>query len=323
MKLPRREFLHLAAAAATLPAVSSIALAVDYPTRPVHLIVGFPAGLAPDIIARLIGAPLSQRLGQPVVVDNRPGAGSNIGTEIVATARPDGYTLLEVTATNTVNATIYDNLTFNFIRDIAPVASIGLGAFVMVVNSVVPAKTVPEFIAYAQANPSKIHMASPGVGTSPHVFGELFKMMTGVDLVHVPYRSNFFPDLLSGQVQVVFTTVTSAIGYIKVGQLRALGVTTATHVEVLPDVPPIAESVPGYEASGWHGIGAPIGTSTEIIERLNKEINAVVADPKMQTSLVGFGVTPMSTTPAEFGKFIADETAKWGKVVKFAGISPV
>jgi tripartite-type tricarboxylate transporter receptor subunit TctC len=323
MKLPRRQFLHLAAAAATLPAVSSVALAVDYPTRPVHLVVGFPPGLAPDIIARLVGAPLSERLGQPVIIDNRPGAGSNIGTEIVATARPDGYTLLQVTSTNAVNATIYDNLTFNFIRDIAPVAFIGLGAFILVVNPAVPAKTIPEFIAYAKANPSKIHMASAGVGTPPHVFGELFKMMTGVDLVHVPYRSSFYPDLLGGQVQVVFATVTSSIGYIKAGQLRALGVTTATHVEALPDVPPIAESVPGYDASGWHGIGASNGTSTEIIDKLNKEINAVVADPKMQTSLIGIGVTPMSTTPAEFGKFIADETAKWGKVVKFAGINPM
>jgi tripartite-type tricarboxylate transporter receptor subunit TctC len=323
MKLPRRQFLHLAAAAATLPAVSSIAQAVDYPTRPVRLVVGYPPGLAPDIIARLIGAPLSERLGQPIVIDNRPGAGSNIGTEIVATAPPDGYTLIQVTSTNAFNATIYDNLTFNFIRDIAPVASIALGPFILVVNPAVPAKTIPEFIAHAKANPSKIHMASAGVGTAPHIFGELFNMMTGVDLVHVPYRSSYYPDLLGGQVQVVFATVTSSIGYIKAGQLRALGVTTATRAEALPDVPPIAESVPGYEASGWWGIGAPARTSTEIIEKLHKEVNAVVADPKMQASLVGVGVTPMSATPAEFGKFIADETAKWGKVVKFAGINPV
>ena len=323
MKLPRRQFLHLATAAATLPAVSSIALAVNYPTRPVHLVVGYPPGLAPDIIARLVGAPLSERLGRPVVIDNRPGAGSNLGTEFVATASPDGHTLLFVTSTNAFNATIYDNLTFNFIRDIAPVAYIDFAPFVMVVNPAVPARTVSEFIAYAKANPSKVHMASAGVGTAPHVFGELFNMMTGANLVHVPYRSSYFPDLLSGQVQVIFNAVTSSIGYIKAGQLRALGVTTATHVEALPDVPPIAESVPGYEASGWHGIGAPSRTPTEIIERLNKEINAVVADPKMQASLVGIGVTPMSTTPAEFGKFVADETAKWAKVVKFAGINPV
>jgi len=323
MKLPRRQFLHLAAAAAALPAVSSIALAVNYPTRPVHLVVGYPPGLAPDIVARLVGAPLSERLGRPVVIDNRPGAGGNLGTEFVATASPDGHTLLFVTSTNAFNATIYDNLTFNFIRDIAPVAYIDFAPFVMVVNPAVPARTVSEFIAYAKANPSKVHMASAGVGTVPHVFGELFKMMTGVDLVHVPYRSSYFPDLLSGQVQVIFNAVTSSIGYIKAGQLRALGVTTATHVEALPDVPPIAESVPGYEASGFHGIGAPSRTPTEIIERLNKEINAVVADPKMQASLVGIGVTPMSTTPAEFGKFVADETAKWAKVVKFAGINPV
>ena len=323
MKLPRRQFLHLAATATALPAVSSIALAADYPTRPVHLVVGFPPGLAPDIIARLVGAPLSERLGQPVVIDNRPGAGSNIGTEFVATAPPDGYTLLAVTATNAFNATIYGNLTFNFIRDIAPVANIGLGAFVLAVNPAVPAKTVPEFIAYAKANPNKIPMATAGVGTGPHVVGELFKMMTGVDLVYVPYRSNFFPDLLGGQMQGAFVTVISSIGYIKAGQLRAIGVTTATHVEALPDVPPIAESVPGFEASGWLGIGAPNRTSTEIIEKLNKEINAVVADPKMQASLAGIGVTPMSTTPAEFATFIADETAKWAKVVKFAGINPV
>jgi tripartite-type tricarboxylate transporter receptor subunit TctC len=323
MKLPRRQFLHLAAAATTLPALSSIALAVDYPTRPVHLVVGYPPGLAPDIIARLVGAPLSERFGQPIVVDNRPGASSNIGTEVVARARPDGYTLLAVTATNAFNATIYDNLTFDFIRDIAPVACIGRGVFVLAVNPTVPAKTVPEFIAYPKANPNEIHMASAGVGTAPHVFGELFKMMTGIDLVHVPYRSNFYPDLISGQVQGAFLTIISSIGYIKAGLLRVIGVTTATRVEVLPDVPPIAESVPGYEASGWWGIGAPNRTSTEIVEKLNKEINAVVTDPKMQASLVGIGVTPMSTTPAEFGKFIADETAKWAKVVKFAGINPV
>jgi tripartite-type tricarboxylate transporter receptor subunit TctC len=321
MKLPRRQFLHLAAA--TLSAVSSSALAVDYPTRPLHIVVGYPPGLAPDIIARLVGAPLSERLGRPVVIDNRPGAASNIGSEMVARARPDGYTLLMVTSTNAFNATIYGNLLFNFIRDIAPVACIGLGAFVLAVNPAVPAKTVPEFIAYAKANPGKIHIASAGVGTAPHIFGELFKMMTGVDLVHVPYRSSFYPDLIGGQVQGAFLTIISSIGYIKAGQLRVIGVTTATHAEVLPDVPPIAESVPGYEASGWWGIGAPNGTSTEIIEKLNKEINAVVAAPKMRSSLVGIGLTPLSTTPAEFGKFIADETAKWAKVVKFAGINPV
>ena len=222
MKLPRRQFLHLAAAATTLPAVSSIALAANYPTRPVHLVVGYPAGLAPDIIARLVGAPLSERLGRPVVIDNRPGAGSNIGTEIVATASPDGYTLLLVSSTNAFNATIYDNLTFNFVRDIAPVACIDLAPFVMAVNPAVPARTVSEFIAYAKATPSKIHMCSAGVGTAPHIFGELFNMMTGVDMDHVPYRSNFYPDLLSGQVQVTFATVTSSIAYIKAGQLRAI-----------------------------------------------------------------------------------------------------
>jgi tripartite-type tricarboxylate transporter receptor subunit TctC len=320
MKLLRREFLHFAAAAGAYSATSRVALALDYPTRPVHLVVGWPPGLAPDILARLIGPPLSERLGQPVVIDNRPGVGSNIGSEIVAHASPDGYTLLEVTATNAINASVYDKLPFNLVRDIAAVASIGLAAFVMVVNPTVPARTVPEFIAYAKTNPRQINMASPGIGTSPHVFGEMFKMMADVELVHVPYRSNFYPDLISGQVQVSFVTVTSSIGYVRAGRLRALGVTTATPVEALPDVPTIGQFVPGYEAAGWLGIGAPRNTPTEIIDKLNKEINAVVTDPKVKARFPDLGITSVSGTPAEFGKFISDETEKWSKVVQFAGI---
>jgi tripartite-type tricarboxylate transporter receptor subunit TctC len=299
--------------------LSETALALDYPTRPLHMVVGFPPGLAPDIGARLLGQRLSERLGQPVVVDNRPGASSNIGTKIVANASPDGYTLLTVTATNAINTSLYDNLTFNLIRDIAPIASIGRGAFVMLVNPALPARTVPEFIAYAKTNPHKINMAY--VSGTGHAFEEMLKMKTGIDLVFVPYSgSTSYPDLLSGQVQATFATVTSSIGYIKAGKLRALGVTTATRVEALPDVPPISQFVPGFEADGWLGIGAPRNTPTEIIDKLNKEINAVVADPKMKTRFVELGIVPVSGTPAQFGKFIADETEKWSKVVKFAGI---
>ena len=319
--IPRRAFLRAAAAAAAFPALPHSARALDYPTHPVHLVVGWPAGYAPDITARLVGQPLSERLRQPVVIDNRPGASSNIASETVAHATPDGYTLLQVTATNAVNASLYDKLPFDFIGDIAPVASIGLTAFVMVVNPAVPARTLPEFIAYAKANPGKIYMASPGVGTSPHVFEEMFKMMAGVDLVHVPYaRSNLFPDLLSGQVQVSISTVTGSIGYIRAGKLRALGATTAAPVEALPDVPTIGQFVPGYEASGWQGIGAPRNTPTEIIDKLNNEINGLIADTKIKARLIDLGITPVSSTPAEFKKLIADETEKWSKVVKFAGI---
>ena len=320
MKLSRRRFLPLAAGAAVLPAASRIASAETYPSRPVRIIVGFPAGLAPDTAARLVGQPLSERLGQPVVIENRPGGGSNIGTEVVVRAPANGYTLLTVAATNAMNATLYNDLNFNFVRDIAPVASIGRTLFLLVVNPSVSAKSVPEFIAYAKANPGKTNMASPGTGTPPHVFGELFKMMTGVDLVHVPYRSSFMPDLLGGQVQVAFMTVTTSIQYIRDGKLRALAVTTAARQEVLPDIPAICEFVTGYEASAWVGIGAPRSTPTEIIEKLNKEINAVVADPDLKARLVGLGIPPMSMMPTEFGKFIADETDKWAKVIKFANI---
>jgi tripartite-type tricarboxylate transporter receptor subunit TctC len=320
MKASRRKFLHLAGCAATLPVMARIANAQTYPTRAVRIIDGFPAGSASDIIARLVGQPLSERLGQQFVIDNRPGAGSNIGAELVARAPPDGYTLLLATAANAINASLYQNLNFNFIRDIAPVASIGGNPFVMVVNPSVPAKTVPQFIAYAKANPGKVIMASFGIGSALHVFGELFKMMTGVDLVHVPYRSSFMPDLLGGRVQVVFTPIPLSIPYIRDGKLRALAVTTAKRVAMLPDIPAVGEFVPGYAASGWYGVGAPKNTSAAVIEQLNQEINGVVADPNIKARLLGLGVPPLSMTPAEFGKLIADDTQKWAKVIKFAGI---
>ena len=265
---------------------------------------------------------MSERFGQQFVIENRPGAGSNIGTEIVVKAPPDGYTLLWTAAANAINATLYPNLNFNFIRDIAPVAPAARTLFVMVVNPSVPAKTVPEFIAYAKANPGKINMASPGNGTAPHIFGELFKMMAGVDLVHVPYRGDYMSDLLGGRVQVAFNPVSSTIEFIRAGKLRALAVTTVTRQEALPDIPPLGEFLPGYEASGWQGIGAPKNTPAEIIDRLNKEINAAVTDPQVKARFAEIGVEPMSMTPAEFGKFIADETEKWAKVIKFAGIKP-
>jgi tripartite-type tricarboxylate transporter receptor subunit TctC len=323
MNFHRRKLLHLAMGTALLPILSETALALAYPTRPLHIVVGFPPGQA-DIVPRLLGQQLSERLGQPVVVDSRPGASTNIGTKIVANASPDGYTLLLVTATNAINASLYNNPTFNFIRDIAPVAIIGHAPFVMVVNPALPVRTIPEFIAYAKANPHKINMASPGVGTLGHVLEEMLKMKTGIDLVIVPYgSSNWYPDLLSGQLQATIVAVTPSVGYIKAGKLRALGVTTATRVEALPDVPSIGQFVPGFEGGGWLGIGAPRNTPTEIIDKLNKEINAVVADPKMKTRFVELGIVPVSGTPAQFGKFIADETEKWSKVVKFAGIKPM
>ena len=317
MKLPRRKFLHLAAGAAALSVLPRLVWALDYPTRPVRIIVGFPAGYATDIAARLVGQSLSERLGRQFVVENRPGASSNIGTEIVVRAPPDGYTLLEVTS---ANAQVYPNLNFNFIRDIAPVAGIGRTLFVMVVNPSVPAKTIPEFIAYAKANPGKINYASPGVGSTLHLMGELFKMMTGVDWVHVPYRASFVPDLLGGQVQAAFTPISQTIRPIREGKLRALAVTTAARLDLLPDTPALGESVTGYEASGWQGIGVPKNTPSEIVERLSKEINAVFADPLAKARLVSLGFEPMPMPPAEFGKFIADETEKWAKVIKFANI---
>ena len=321
MKLPRRQFLHLAAGAAALPAVARLAWAQTYPTRPVRIIVPFPAGLATDTIARLMGQSLSERLGQPFVIENRTGAGGNIGTESVVRATPDGYTLLLVGLSNAMNATLYKKLNFNFIREIAPVASIGGAPYVMVVNPSVPAKTVPEFIAYAKANPGKINMGSTGSGSVSHVFGERFKTMTGINLVHIPYRGGYVSDLLSGQVQIAIGTISTNIQYIRGGMLRALAVTTATRSDVLPDVPTLAEFVPGYETSQWYGVGAPKDTPVEVINTLNKEINAVAADPLIKARLAGLGVDPLSKTPTEFEKFIADETEKWGKVIRAAGIN--
>jgi tripartite-type tricarboxylate transporter receptor subunit TctC len=324
MKLPRRTFLHLAAGAAALPAVSRTAKAQAYPTRPVRIMVGFPAGGPNDIIARLIGQWLSERLGQPFVIENKPGAATNIATEAVVKAPPDGHTLLLASTTNAVNATLYDNLNFNFIRDIAPVATIARNPFVMLVHPSVPAKTVPEFIAYAKANPGKLNMASPGTGTAPHLAGELFKVMTGVNMVHVPYRGGALalPDLLAGQVQVYYGPTPGLIEYIGAGKVRALAVTTATRSEALPDIPTVGDFLPGYEATAWYGIGVPRSTPAEIIDKLNKEINAGLADPRLRARLADLSGTVLAGSPADFGKLIADETEKWGKVIKFAGIKP-
>jgi tripartite-type tricarboxylate transporter receptor subunit TctC len=322
MKLPRRNFLHLAAGAAALPVISRIAWAQTYPARPVRWIVGFPPASGPDIAARLVGQWLSERLGQQVVVEDRPGAGGTIATEAVVHAAPDGYSLLCVTSANAVNATFYPNLKFDFIRDIAPVASIGNIPFVMVVNPLLPAKSVPEFIDYAKANPSKINVASAGTGSVSHVSGELFKAMAGLDWNHVPYRVNFMPDLLSGQVQAAFTTITLSIEYIRTGNLRALAVTSATRSTALPDIPTAGEFVPGYDAVGWYGVGAPKGTSADIVDKLNREVNAGLADTNLKARLADVGVEPTPMTPAEFGKLIADNTAKWRKVIKEANIMP-
>jgi tripartite-type tricarboxylate transporter receptor subunit TctC len=320
VKIPRRRFLHLAIGAAVLPLAPRIGFALDYPTRPVRLIVAFPAGTAPDILARLLGQWLSERLGQPFIVENRPGAGGNIAAESVVRAPADGYTLLMVAASHAINATLYEKLNFNFIHDIAPVASIGGIPFVMLVNPSLPAKTIPEFVAYAKANPGKLNMASTGNGTANHVYGELFATMAGVDLVHVPYRGNPLFDLLAGQVQVYFTALPSSIEYIRTGKLRALAVTTATRSQLLPDIPTVGEVVPGYEASAWQGLGVPKNTPAAIADRLNKQINAALVDPRMKTQLAGIGAVPTPMTPAEFGKFIATETEKWGKVVRAANI---
>jgi tripartite-type tricarboxylate transporter receptor subunit TctC len=320
VKLPRRQFLHLAAGAVALPALSRISWAQAYPTRPVRIVVGFPPGTSSDITARLIAEWLSQRLGQQVLVENRTGAGTNIAAETVVQASPDGYSLLWVTQTNAINATLYESLNFNFIRDIAPVAGVIRVPTVMMINPSVPAKTVPEFIAYAKANPDKINMSSPGIGSANHVLGELFQMMTGVKLVHIPYKGSQFPDLLSGQVQITFNPLPSSLNFINTGKLHALAVTSATRQAVLPDVPTVGEFVPGYEGNAWFGIGAPKNTPKEIVDKLNSEINAGLADPKLSARLIDLGGVPMSVTPAEFGKFIADETEKWGKVVKFAGL---
>ena len=322
MKLPRRKFLHLAAGGAALPAVSRFAWAQAYPARPVRIIVGFAAGGATDIFARMSGQWLSERLGQSFVIENRPGAGSNIAAEAVVRASPDGYTLLMVSSANAINAALYDKLNFNLVQDIAPIAGINRATYVMAVNPSFPAKTVPEFIAYAKANQGKINMASAGNGSTPHLAGELFKIMAGVNLIHVPYRGGgtALPDLLAGQVQVYFANMASSIEHIRAGKLRALAVTTAARSEALPEVPTVSEFVPGYEASGWFGIAAPKSTSSEIVDKLNKQINEGLADPKMKARLADLGGAPMPMTPAEFGKFIVDETEKWGKVIRTANI---
>jgi tripartite-type tricarboxylate transporter receptor subunit TctC len=322
MKLPRRRFLHLAAGAAALPAMPRVASALDYPTRPARIIVGYAAAGPTDIAARLVGQWLSERLGQSFVVDNRPGAASNIGTELVVRAPPDGYTLLLVNATNAINTTLYDKLNFNFIRDIAPVASIMRTTNVMVVQPLFPAKSVPEFIAYAKANPGKINMATAGIGSPPHVYGELFKAMAGVDLIPVHYRGGgpALVDLLGGQVQIMFEGITSSIGYVRAGKLRALAVTSATRSAALPDIPAVGEFVPGYEANGWFGVGSPKNTPAKIIDTLNKEINVGLADPTMQARIADLGGSAMPMTPTDFGKFIADETEKWRKVIQVANI---
>jgi len=324
MKLPRRSFLRLAAGAAALPAASRIAMAQAYPTRPVSIIVGFPPAGGADIVARLLGQRLSERLGQQFIIENRPGAASNIATEAVVRAPADGYTLLVVTNPNVINATLYDKLNYNFIRDIAPVASIDRVPNVMEINPSVPAKTVPEFIAYAKANPGRVNMASGGNGTSQHVSGELFKMMAGVDMQHVPYRGAgpALNDLLAGQVQIMFDTVSGSIGHITAGKLRPLAVTTAARSEALPDIPTVGDFVPGYEASTFHGIGAPRHTPAEIIDRLNKEINAVLAEPKFMARLADLGASALPGSPGDFGKLVVEETEKWGKVVKFSGAKP-
>jgi len=325
VKISRRQLLHIAAGAAAVPALSRFAWAQTYPSRPVRIIVGFAAGGPNDILARLIGQWLSERLGQPFVIENRPGAGSNIATEAVVRAPPDGYTLLLVGTPNAINATLYDNRKFNFIRDIAPVAGLIRGALVMVVHPSVPARTLPEFIDYAKANPGKLSYGSGGVGGITHIAAELFKQEAGgLDIQHVPYRgvAPALTDLLGGQVQVLFTNLTLLIGYIGTGKLRALAITTATRSDALPDIPTIGEFVPGYEASSVFGLGAPRNTPTEIIDKLNKEIDAALADPEFKARLASLDGTVLGGSPADFGKLIADETEKWGKVIKLANIKP-
>jgi tripartite-type tricarboxylate transporter receptor subunit TctC len=320
MEIQRQNFLHLAAGTAALPAIVRTAWAQTYPTRPVRIVVGFAAGGATDIFARVLGQWLSERLGQQFVVENRTGAGTNIATEAVVRAPPDGYTLFLVTPANAISATLYDNLNFNFIRDISPVASFARVPFVMVVNASFPAKTIPEFIAYAKANPGKVNMTSAGNGAPTHVTGELFKMMAGVNMIHVPYCGDPQVDLLGGHVDVYFSAMPASIEYVKAGKRRALAVTTATRTEALPDIPTVGEFVRGYESSGWYGVGVPKNTPPEIIDKLNKEINAALVDPKMKARIADPGGTVIPGSGVDFAKFIADETEKWGKVVKFAGL---
>jgi tripartite-type tricarboxylate transporter receptor subunit TctC len=324
MKLPRRRFLHLAAGAAALPAASLIARAQAYPSRSARIVVPFAAGGSTDISARLIGQWLSERLGQQFVIENRPGAGSNIGTEVVVNAPPDGYTLLLVGASSAINATLYEKLNFNFLRDITPVSGINSVPFIMAVHPSFPAKTVSEFIAYARANPGKVNMASGGNGTAGHLSGELFKLLTGLNMAHVPYRGEApaLTDMLAGHVQAMFGTMPASIEYVRAGKLRPLAVTSARRSELLPDLPTVGDFVPGYETSAWQGVGAPKSTPVEIIDRLNKEINAGLADPKIKARVADMGGTVLAGSPADFGKLIADETEKWGKVVKFSGAKP-
>lgn len=322
LKLSRRQFLDIAAGVAALPACSNPVWALDYPTRAVRLIVGFPPGSLSDVMARQLAQWLSQRLGQEFLVDNKPGADENIATEAVVRASPDGYTLLLVALPNAVNPSLYKNMSFDFIRDIVPVASIARSTGVMVVPPSFPAKTVPEFIAYAKSNPGKINMASAGAGSFPFCAGELFKFMAGIDLVHVPYRGSYVPDLLAGRVQVCFPPAPVVIAQVRKGNLMALGVTDAKRSKALPDVPAIGEFVPGYEATVWNGVGAPKNTSAAIVDTLNAAVNAALADPAYQAKLANIGSAPMSMTPTEFGKFIADETARWGKVLKLANVQP-
>ena len=321
MTLARRRFLHLAAAgAAAIAALPRAAVALDYPARPVRLIVGFPAGTGPDVIARLTGQRLWERLGQQFIVENRSGAGSSLAAQDVVAAPADGYTLLLAANANAVNASLYPKLPFNFVRDTTAVGMICSAPFLLVANPALPAKTFPEFIAYAKANPGKINMASPGVGTTPHLMYELLKMMTGIELVHVPYRTGYVADLLSGQVQVAFSTITQAIQYVRDGKLRALALSSATRSEVLPEVPTIGETVRGYDASGWFGICAPKATPAAVTDKLNTAINAIVAEPDTRRRLTGLGVLPLSMTRAEFGRLIADDTEKWAKVIRKANI---
>lgn len=322
MKFQRRDFLHLAASAATLPFVSKIAWAQTYPTRPVRLIAGFPAGGVVDLYARLIGQWLSERLGQPFIIENRPGAGGNIGTETFVRSPPDGYTLLQFTSSHSWNATLYDKLSFDIMRDIAPVGSIYHSPGILVVHPSLPVNSVPELLAYAKARPGKINMASGGLGSAQHVYGELFKMMAGVDMLHVPYRGGgpALIDLLAGQVALMFDTFATSIEHVRAGKLRALAVTSTTRSAVLPDTPTVGEFVPGYEAIGWQGIGAPRNTPVGIIDTLNRELNACLADPRLQARIADLGGTVFASSPAEFGAFVTEYTERWAKVIKFAGI---
>jgi tripartite-type tricarboxylate transporter receptor subunit TctC len=322
MRATRRQTLHAAVGAVAAPLLPASAWALDYPSRPIHVAVGFAAGLAPDIVARIVATSLSGRLGQNVIVDNRPGAGSNIAADLVVHAPADGYTLLYVTVGNAINASFYQHLDFDIGKDIAPIAATVRSPSVLAVTLSLPAPTLRDFIAYAKANPGKVNFASGGIGTAPHLAGELFKQMAGVDLVHVPYTSSFMPDLLAGRVQVTFTPIATAIANVKAGKLRALAVTGAARSDILPDVPTVGEVVAGYEASVWHGLGAPKGTAADFVAKLNRDVVAVVGDPAVKMQLAALGAEPMPLSSGEFGKFIAAEVEKWAAVVKRAGLKP-